>query len=111
MARSGTFSSLGTTRTTYFRSDIDFKSGNNPTASSGVSAPGDGVPTKGFRVKAAAANTTNVLVYVNGKLSGTIEAGDTQEFITTNTDRTASGGRLELAAASSTVAGTFGTID
>lgn len=111
MARSGTYSALGTTRTAYFRSDSDYRSGNAPTASSGIGTIGDGVPTKGFRVKSSLANATNVLVYVNGKLSGTLEPGDVQEFVTTANDRTAAGGRLELAAVSSTVSGTFGTID
>lgn len=111
MARSAAFSSLGTTRTTFFRSDMDYKSGNDPTASSGVSAPGDGVAAKGFFVKSSTSNTVNVLVYVNGKLSGTIEPGDKQEFITISRDGSPNGGRLELAAASSTVGGTFGTID
>lgn len=110
MARSGSFSSLGTTRTAYFRSNADFASGNNPTASSGIDTGGDGVYTKGFRVRAATGNATNVLVYVNGQLAGTLSAEQTHEFVTIANDGSPSGSRLELAAESGTVSGTFGTL-
>jgi hypothetical protein len=109
MARSGTFS-RNTTKTAYFRSDADYKSGNDPAASTGITAPGDGVATKGFYVSTDN-NATNTLVYVNGKLSGTVGASTTREFVTVSNDGSPSGGRLELVSASGTVTGTFGTLD
>lgn len=110
MARSGTFSSLDTTQTAYFRSDRDIRVNSAPAASSGVTRPGDGPDVKGFYVSADTANTTNVLVYVNGLLSGTLIPGATRDWVTIENDLTASGGRLEMKAASGTVAGTFGTL-
>lgn len=111
MARAGTYSSLGTTQTAYFRSDWDYKNGQAPTASTGITTGGDGTRTKGFRVTALSTDTTNTIVYINGKLSGYVVPGTTQEFITIDTNRSPSGGRLELKAASGTVNGTFGTLD
>ena len=111
MARSAAYSSLGTTRTTYFKSDKGVALNGLGGTVTGVSQPGDGNQANGLRVAAAAANTTNVLVYVNGTLVGTVAPGVSEEYVTIAGDRTASGWHLELAAASGTVAGTYGTID
>lgn len=112
MARAGTFSSLGTTVTAYFRSNNDFNRNlPAPAASSGIGTSGDGTDVKGFRVRSDSANTTNVLMYVNSVLVDTIPPGGVGEFVTiTAGSFAAKGVRLELAAASGTVSGTFGLI-